>query len=103
MIFNEEAFFDSKSTNIIIKLMITLNETIDLVEVQSTSDFEDIQLWKDEKSSTDILEDFIDIDGPEDDVEDDRLSNKPLDESFYFIIIGLRLFGPYRLFYFYPV
>src|SRR6266699_6190921 len=86
MIFNEEAFFDSKSTNIIIKLMITLNETIDLVEVQSTSDFEDIQLWKDEKSSTDILEDFIDIDGPEDDVEDDRLSNKPLDESFYFIL-----------------
>ncbi len=29
------------------------------------------------------MEDFIDIDGSEDDVENDGLSNKPLDESFY--------------------
>ena len=43
MIFNKKAFFDSKPTKIITKLMIALNETINLVEVQSTSDFEDIQ------------------------------------------------------------
>ncbi len=29
------------------------------------------------------MKDLIDIDGPEDDIEDDGLSNKPLDESFY--------------------
>ena len=33
------------------------------------------------------MEDFIDIDGPEDDIEDDGLSNKPLSESFYFILL----------------
>ena len=32
------------------------------------------------------MEDFIDIDGPEDNIEDDRLSNKLLDKSFYFIL-----------------
>jgi len=33
MIFNEEVFFDSKPTKIIIELMTTLNEVIDLIEV----------------------------------------------------------------------
>ena len=32
------------------------------------------------------MENLIDIDGPEDDVEDDGLSNKLLDESFYLIL-----------------
>ena len=32
------------------------------------------------------MEDFIDIDSPEDDIEDDGLSNKLLDKSFYFIL-----------------
>ncbi len=32
------------------------------------------------------MEDFIDIDGPKDNVEDDKLSNKPLGKSFYFIL-----------------
>ncbi len=31
------------------------------------------------------MEDFIDIDGSEDDIKDDKLSNKPLGESFYLI------------------
>ena len=44
MIFNEKAFFDSKSTKIIIELITALDEAIDLVEVQPASDFEDIQL-----------------------------------------------------------
>ena len=43
MIFNEEVFFDSKLTKIIIELITALNEVVDLVEVQPTSDFEDIQ------------------------------------------------------------
>jgi len=32
------------------------------------------------------LKDFINIDGPEDNIEDDKLSNKPLDEGFYLIL-----------------
>ncbi len=32
------------------------------------------------------MEDLIDIDGPEDDIKDDGLSNKPLNESFYLIL-----------------
>src|SRR6266566_6594776 len=63
--------------------MIALDEVVDLVEVQSASDFKDIQFWKDEEFPADVLEDLIDIDGPEDDVEDDGLSNKLLSESFY--------------------
>ncbi len=86
MIFNEEVFFDNKPIKIIIKLMTALNKVVDLIEVQSTSDFEDIQFGKDEKLLADVLKDFMDIDGPEDDIEDDGLSNKPLDESFYPIL-----------------
>ena len=33
MIFNEEAFFDSKPTKIITKLITVLNKTVDLVKV----------------------------------------------------------------------
>ncbi len=33
------------------------------------------------------MKDLIDIDGSEDDMKDDRLSNKPLDESFYLILL----------------
>ena len=44
MIFNEKAFFDSKPTKITTKLITALDEVVDLVEVQSASDFEDIQL-----------------------------------------------------------
>jgi len=44
MIFNKEVFFDGKPTKIITELMTTLNEAIDLVEVQPASDFENIQL-----------------------------------------------------------
>ncbi len=65
--------------------MIALDEVVDLVEVQSASDFKDIQFWEDEEFPVDVLEDLIDIDGPEDDVEDDGLSNKSLNESFYLI------------------
>ncbi len=42
MIFNEEAFFDSKPTKITTELMTALDKVINLVEVQSASDFEDI-------------------------------------------------------------
>ncbi len=86
MIFNEEVFFDSKPTKITIELITALDEVIDLIEVQPALDFEDIQFWEDEEFITDILEDFIDIDGPEDDVEDNGLSNKLLNENFYFIL-----------------
>ena len=44
MIFNEEAFFDGKPTKITTELITALNEAVDLIEVQSASDFEDIQL-----------------------------------------------------------
>ncbi len=50
-------------------------------------DFEDIQLWKDEKFLVDVLKDLIDIDGLKDDIENDGLSNKPLNESFYLILL----------------
>ncbi len=86
MIFNEEVFFDGKPIKITTELITALDEAVDLVEVQPASDFEDIQFWEDEESLIDVLKDFIDIDGPEDDVEDDGLSNKPLDESFYLIL-----------------
>ncbi len=43
MIFNEEAFFDSKSTKITTELITALDEAVDLIEVQPASDFEDIQ------------------------------------------------------------
>ena len=87
MIFNEEAFFNGKPTRIITELMIPLDEAVDLVEVQPASDFEDIQLWKDEELPVDVLEDFIDIDDSEDDVEDDRLLNKLLGGDFYLILL----------------
>jgi len=32
------------------------------------------------------MEDFIDIDGPKNDMENDRLSIKPLNEGFYLIL-----------------
>ncbi len=44
MIFNKEAFFDSKPTKIIIELITALDKIFDLVKVQLASDFEDIQL-----------------------------------------------------------
>ncbi len=44
IIFNEEAFFDGKPTKIITELITALDEAVDLVEVQPTSDFKDIQL-----------------------------------------------------------
>ncbi len=44
IIFNKKAFFDNKPTKITIKLMTTLDEAVNLVEIQLTSDFEDIQL-----------------------------------------------------------
>jgi len=44
MIFNKEAFFDSKPTKITIELITALDEAVDLVKVQPASDFEDIQL-----------------------------------------------------------
>ena len=44
VIFNKEAFFDGKPTKIITELITTLDEVVDLVKVQPTSDFEDIQL-----------------------------------------------------------
>ena len=66
--------------------MIALDEVVDLVEVQSASDFKDIQFWEDEEFPVDVLEDLIDIDGPEDDIKDNGLSNKPLDKSFYPIL-----------------
>ncbi len=86
MIFNKEAFFDSKPTKITIELITALDEAVDLVKVQPASDFEDIQLQEDEESSVDILKNFINIDGPKDDVENDELSNKLLNESFYPIL-----------------
>ncbi len=86
IIFNKEAFFDGKPIKIIIELITALDEVINLVEIQPASDFEDIQLWEDEEFPADVLEDFINIDGFEDDIEDDGLSNKPLDESFYPIL-----------------
>ena len=42
MIFNEKAFFDSKPIKITTELMTTLDEVVDLVEVQPALDFEDI-------------------------------------------------------------
>ncbi len=42
MIFNEEAFFDSKLTKITTELITALDKVVDLVEVQPASDFEDI-------------------------------------------------------------
>jgi len=33
MIFNEEAFFDSKPTKIIIELIMALDKVVDLIEV----------------------------------------------------------------------
>ena len=44
IIFNEEVFFDGKSTRIITELMTALDKAVDLVEIQPASDFEDIQL-----------------------------------------------------------
>ncbi len=44
IIFNEKAFFDDKPTKITTELITALNETINLIEVQLASDFEDIQL-----------------------------------------------------------
>ncbi len=87
MIFNEEVFFDGKPTKIITKLMTALNEVVDLIKVQSALDFEDIQFWENEEFLADVLKDFIDIDGSKDDVEDNGLSNKLLDKSFYFILL----------------
>ncbi len=43
VIFNEEAFFDGKPIKITTELITTLDEVVDLVEVQSALDFEDIQ------------------------------------------------------------
>ena len=43
MIFNEKTFFDNKPIKITTKLITTLNEAVDLVEIQPTSDFENIQ------------------------------------------------------------
>ena len=43
MIFNEEAFFDSKPIKIITKLITALDEVVNLVEIQLALDFEDIQ------------------------------------------------------------
>ncbi len=42
MIFNEETFFNNKPIKIITELMTALDEIVDLIEVQPTSDFEDI-------------------------------------------------------------
>ncbi len=44
IIFNKETFFDNKPTKITTKLMTTLDEAINLIEVQLASDFENIQL-----------------------------------------------------------
>ncbi len=63
--------------------MTALNEAVDLVEVQPGSDFEDIQLWEDKELLIDVLEDLINIDGFENNVENNGLSNKPLDKGFY--------------------
>ena len=87
IIFNEEAFFDGKPTKITTELMTALDKVIDLVEVQPASDFEDIQLWENKKSSTNVLKDFINIDGLENDIKNDRLSNKPLNKNFYLILL----------------
>src|SRR6266566_198907 len=87
MIFNEKTFFDSNPTKITTELITALNEAVDLIEIQPASDFEDIQLWKDEEFPTNVLEDFIDIDGLENNMENDRLSNKLLNENFYFILL----------------
>ncbi len=86
MIFNKEAFFSGKSIKIIIKLMTALDKAVDLVEVQPVSNFEDIQFEKDEEFLTNISEDLIDIDDFEDDIENEKLSNKLLDKGFYFIL-----------------
>src|SRR6266566_5488913 len=86
MIFNKKAFFDSKPIKIITELMTTLNEAVDLVEIQSTSNFEDIQSGKDEEFPTNVLKDLIDIDGLKDNIEDKELSNKLLNEGFYPIL-----------------
>ncbi len=66
--------------------MTALNEAVDLVEVQPGSDFEDIQLWEDKELLIDVLEDLINIDGFENNVENNGLSNKPLDKGFYPIL-----------------
>ncbi len=86
MIFNKKAFFNSKPIKIITELMTTLNEAVDLVEIQSTSNFEDIQSGKDEEFPTNVLKDLIDIDGLKDNIEDKELSNKLLNEGFYPIL-----------------
>ncbi len=86
MIFNEEVFFDGKPIKITTELMTALNEAVDLAEIQPASDFEDIQLEEDEEFSTNVIEDFIDIDGPENNIKDDGLSIKLLDKSFYLIL-----------------
>ncbi len=83
VIFNEKTFFDGKPIKIITELITALDEVVNLVEVQPASDFEDIQLWEDEEFPIDVLKDFIDIDGPKDNIKDNGLSNKLLDESFY--------------------
>ena len=67
--------------------MITLNKAIDLVEIQSASNFEDIQLEEDEELSTGVSKDLINIDDLEDNIEDKELSNKPLDKGFYSILL----------------
>ena len=86
MIFNEEAFFDGKPTKIIIELITALDEVVDLVEVQPASDFEDIQFGEDKEFSADVIKDLMDIDGLEDDIEDNGLSIKLLNEGFYLIL-----------------
>ncbi len=83
MIFNKETFFDNKLTKITTELIIALDKIVDLIKVQSASDFENIQLQEDEEFSTDVLKDFINIDGFKDDIKNNGLSNKPLNESFY--------------------
>ena len=85
MIFNKKVFFDGKPTRIITELMTALDEVINLVEVQSTLNFENIQLEEDKELPVNVIKDLIDIDGPKDDVKDDGLSNKLLGESFYLI------------------
>ena len=44
IIFNKEAFFNSKPIKIITKLITTLDKAINLIEIQSASDFKNIQL-----------------------------------------------------------
>src|SRR6266566_6661458 len=85
VIFNEKAFFDGKPIKITTELMTALDEVVDLVKIQPTSNFEDIQFEEDEKLPTDVIEDLINIDDFKDDIKDEKLSNKLLNEGFYFI------------------